>query len=442
MPKPLFSKSARRSRSTAGWVLGCWAVSLFFCGEAFFCAQAFAGERDPLVKLLIKKGVITEEEVRQMEAELAAEEAKKQTAATVVEKPKEEKPRVELANALSKLKMKGRWAAGFYKSQEAGSFPEGSFELPEAKLQFAFQPDDTYTVILRGNFNNAAFNNLDYLYVDAADPLRLPKDWPVSLNARFGRFKLDFGEETWSNNPVESALASNSAANVAGSDEGLQLSGKAGRDWSAVAWAAAVTNGNSGVGSDTTQPKAFTGKLGINPISPLALSASYHTTGSLKQQATEVGIAGLTGRPTGAINWRRALWEMDARYDFRKGKAINPPAYTDSLAYLRGAFGAFNDDAAGGAERDGEFGFVEGLVNVCPKAYLAARYSRVDLNGKQTAALNGVTANSTERYSFGGGYRWSKNTLLKAEYSINRADQVTGGDPDDDQVVALIASQF
>ena len=37
-------------------------------------AQAHAADRDPLVKLLIKKGVITEGEVREMEAELAAQE--------------------------------------------------------------------------------------------------------------------------------------------------------------------------------------------------------------------------------------------------------------------------------------------------------------------------------------------------------------------------------
>jgi len=416
-----------------------WAVSFSLCG------QAQAAERDPLVKLLIKKGIITEEEIRGMEVELAAEAAKevKAAAAKPAEPPKEEKPRVELANALSKLKMKGRWAAGYFHSQESGTYPEGSFEVPEAKLQFAFQPDDTYTIILRGNFNNAAFNNLDYLYVDASDPFKLSKEWPLTLNARLGRFKLDFGEETWSNNPVESALPSNSAANVAGSDEGLQLSGKVGKDWSAITWSAAVSNGSNGVATDTTQAKAFTGKWGIQPVPPLLLSASYHATGSLKQQATEVGIAGLTGRPAGASNWRRAVWELDARYDFKKGKAaVNPPAYTDSKAYLRGAYGAFSDDAAGGAEREGDYGFVEGLVNVLPKVYLAARYSRVDLDGKQTAALNNITANSYERYSAGAGYRWSANTILKTEYSLHRANQVTGGDPDDDRIALLIASQF
>jgi hypothetical protein len=204
-----------------------------------------------------------------------------------------------------------------------------------------------------------------------------------------------------------------------------------------------VSNGSSGIGSDTTQAKAFTGKLGINPIAPLRLSASYHNTGSLRQEASEVGVAALTSRPTGARNWRRELWEVDARYDFKKGKVLNPPAYTDSLAFLRGALGVFEEDVSGGAaDRDGNYGYIEGLVNVLPKVYLASRYSLVDLNRDHTASLNGVTANSYERYSFGGGYRWSDNTILKVEYSINRSDRVTGGDPDDDQVAALIASQF
>lgn len=406
-----------------------------------FLPGAQAAERDPLVKLLIKKGVITEGEVREMEGELAEEEAK-EAAKKVLEAKPAEKHRIELPNALSKLKMKGRWAAGFFKSGEGGSYPEGSFEVPEAKLQFAFQPDDTYTIIMRGNFNNAAFNNLDYFFLDAKDPFKLPKSWPLTLDARFGRFKLALGEETWSNNPVESALPSNSASNVAGNDEGLQFSGKLGKGWPALNWSAAVSNGTTGTGSDTTQAKAFTGSLGINPISPLALSASFHTTGSLKQQAAEVGVAGLTGRPGSATNWRRTVWELDGRWDFKKGKTLNPPAYTDSKAYLRGAFGAFNDDVAGAAEREGDYGFIEGLVNVFPKVYLAARYSRVDLDGKQTAALNSVTANYYERYSLGGGYRWSPNTILKAEYSVNQEDQVTGGDPEDDLLTLVIASQF
>ena len=292
-------------------------------------------------------------------------------------------------------------------------------------------------------FNNAAFNSVDYLYVDATNPLKIPKECPATLNARFGRFKLDFGEETWANNPVESILPSPSAANVSGNDEGLQLGGKLGKGWPAATWSTAVTNGNAGTGSDTTQAKAFTGKIGMNPLAPVQLSASYHTTGSLKQQTTEVGVAGLTGRPTGAGNWHRAVWELDARYDFGRGKTLNPPAFCDSRAFLRGAYGAFHDDVSGGGtEREGQYGFVEGLVNLLPKVYLAARYSRVDLNHDQTASLNNVTAHGYERYGLGAGYRWSANTLLKTEYSINRTSRVAGGDPDDNQAVALVASQF
>ena len=80
-------------------------------------------------------------------------------------------PRVELSNALSKLKMKGRFATGYYKSQNAGSFPSGSFEMPDAKIQFSFQPDEINTVVMRFKLDNGVTSIsttsplLDYFYL-------------------------------------------------------------------------------------------------------------------------------------------------------------------------------------------------------------------------------------------------------------------------------------
>ena len=40
----------------------------------------------------------------------------------------------------------------------------------------------------------------------------------------------------------------------------------------------------------------------------------------------------------------------------RSGKAkLAPPAYTDSTAYLKGAYGLFTDDAKGGTDRRGDY---------------------------------------------------------------------------------------
>ena len=366
--------------------------------------------------------------------------------------------RVDLANTLSKLKLKGRAAVGFFDSGKAGSFPSGSFEIPEAKLQFSFQPDDINTLVARFNLNNAVTSVsttsplLDYLYLQSKDFLPFLKDTPFSLSGRLGRFKLGFGEETWTNNLVEGVLPSNSAGNVGLNDEAFELSGKIKLDnlkLQPLGWVLSVGDGNSGIGSDTSTAKAFMGKLYYSPISPLYLSASYYNSGELKSSNAEMSIAGLVSPPTttATTEWDRTVWEIDARYDFGKGKKpLEPIAFSDSKAILRLSYGQFGDDVGGSAatavKRNGQFGFVEGTYNLTKKFYTAARYSLLDLDGDQTASLNSITTNMYERYSLGLGYHWSENTILKLGYDWNKESQVSTEDKPNNLLSAVVATQF
>lgn len=406
-----------------------------FIFAASFSDFSWADERDEEIQAL-------KIQVQELMKRIEKLEAEQQESKKTIEEQKVSK--VDLANTISKLKMKGRWAAGYYSSQQDGSYPNGSFQAPEAKLQFAFEPDKFNTIVMRMNLNNAAFNNLDYFYLDSKDFLAFLKDTPFTLNSRLGRFKMDIGEETWSNNPVESVLPSNSAANVGGNDEGLQLSGKIGKK-NPLNWSTGIFNGNSGTGADNAEAKGITSKISWTPIKPLYVSASYAATNRLKTTDSEISIAGLASRPTGATNWDRSLWEVDARYDFKKGtKKLDPPAFTDSKAYIRVAYGEFEDDASDVADRKGDYGFIEGAYNFTPKLYGALRYSIIELNGSTTASLNSVTANEYERYSIGGGFRFSENTIFKVSYDINKEDVPgTSGDaPDNDLISAIVASQF
>lgn len=357
----------------------------------------------------------------------------------------ETSPRVDLSNLLSKLKIKGRAAVGFFDSGSTGSFPQGSFEAPEAKLQFSIQPDSVNTLVMRFDLNNARFNSVDYLYLQSKNFLPCLKNTPFSLDGRLGRFKLGFGEETWSNNPVESVLPSNSAENTTVSDEGLELAGKIKLDsikLSPLGWAVSASNGNSGTGSDTTRAKAWFAKLYHTPVDPLYLSVSFYHSGALATATPEFAIARLTTMPTGSTNWKRRVWEAFARYDFGKGeKPLDPPAYNDSKAFVRLSYGQFADDPTGGTDRDGQFGFVEGTYNITPKFYAAARYSQVKLDNNITASLNGVTANKYERYSLGGGYRWSEITIIKISYDWNKEAATGISDPNDDLTSILVAFQ-
>lgn len=354
--------------------------------------------------------------------------------------------RVDLANTLAKLKIKGRAALGFFDSGKAGSYPAGSFEMPDAKLQFAFQPDEINTLVMRFNLNNATAQSplLDYFYLQSKDFVPALKNSPFSLSTRLGRFKLGFGEETWSDNLVESVLPSKSAAGASVIDEGLEFAGKVKLDklkLKPLGWVVSVSDGNSGVGSDSTAGKAFMGKLYHSPIEPLYLSVSYYNSGRLDSSSAEMSIAGLVTRPSGENDWDRTVWEVDARYDFGKGKKpLDPPAFSDSKAILRLSYGQFKDDA--NRSRDGNFGFVEGTYSWTKKFYTAGRFSFVDINGDGTAALNGVTANRYERYSLGGGYRWTDNTILKLSYDWNKNSWSGIGDADDNLLSAIVATQF
>lgn len=414
-------------------------VLAFLVCVTFFASMglpAWAKERDPLVKLLIKKGVITEQEIQEMEKEL--------TEAKPVEVTKKEPEPAILKQAGTKLKLSGRWAAGFFDSQEQGTYPGGSFRAPEAKLRFDFKPDSINEITMRLNLNDAQFQNLDYFYIDSKDFIPCLKDSKTfTLSSRIGRMKLDYGEETWSNNPVESALISNSASNVAGNDEGLQLFGKI---IDKVKYAVSITNGNTATnGIDNNGAKAYAAKLAGNPIDELYLSASFYNSQKMKGATNEISIAGLQAPPTNATNWDRVMWEADARYDFKKGKKpLDPPAYTDSKAYIRLAYGQFRDSVtatnrAAVNDRNGDYGFAESLCNVTDKVYTAYRYSIIDLDSQTVHSLNGVNASKQQRHSLGLGYRWSEKTLLKGEYSWNEED---AGDPRNDQVSAVVSSSF
>jgi len=376
---------------------------------------------------------------------LEQEQAKTKEAAAQQkeEVAKKAEPSVTMANLASKLKLKGRWAAGYFDSGKAGSYPSGSFEVPDAKLQFTFEPDEINKIVMRMNLNNATFNSVDYSYIDTNLTKLLNLTLPLS--SRIGRMKLEFGEETLWNNPIEGVVPSNSAINVDGKDEGLQLCGKLGKA-KALNYAVSVTNGTSGTGSDTSTAKAFTGKLSYNILNPLYISASYYNSASMKSSSAEMSIAGLTSRPSNAARWRREIWEVDLRYDFKRGKIFNPPAFSDSKAIVQLAYGGFSDDVSAGTlvstKRSGKYGFVEGTYNFTKKFYAAGRASIIDLDGDASASLNNITCNEYQRYSLGGGYRLTGNTILKLGYDWNKESGPGVDEADNNLLSAVVASQF
>jgi len=425
---------------------------------ALFIPCSFAGTDEEIqalkqqVQQLMQR--IEKLESEQVKAKDESAKAKEELAKIKETGPTGVAPKEDLSNTLLKFKIKGRLATGYYKSGSAGSFSSESFEVPDAKLQFSFQPDEINTVVMRLKLDNGVTSIsttsplLDYFYLQSKDFIPSLKDTPFNLSSRLGRFKLGFGEESWSNNPVESVLPSNSAANTGIIDEGLELAGKIKLDrigLKPLGWVTSISDGNNTTGSDSGGGKAFMGKLYYTLIDPLYLSASYYDSGRLKSSDSELSIAGLKTRPTGATDWQRNIWEVDARYDFKKGKKpLDPPAYSDSKAIARLSYGRFHDitSTAGAVERAGDFGFIEGMYNLAKKVYIAGRYSYVSLKDEIIVSLNSVTANKYDRYSLGMGYRWSDNTLLKLGYDWNRETGPSTQETSNDQLTAILTTQF
>ena len=86
---------------------------------------------------------------------------------------------------------------------------------------------------------------------------------------------------------------------------------------------------------------------------------------------------------------------------------------------------------------------MEGTYSWTKKFYTAVRYSLVNINGDGTATLNSITAaNGYTRFSLGGGYRWTDNTILKLSYDWNKNSGPGRDDADDNLTSAALVTQF
>lgn len=354
-----------------------------------------------------------------------------------------------------------RFAAGYLDSGNDGSFPDGSFQMPDAKLRFNWSVSPDIKVVSRLNLNNAAFNSVDYLYLEYVNMLSAVsnsfKDSFFNPTVRLGRFKLDVGEETFGNNPVEGALVFNSAGIVSGDDEAFMLfqSLLAEKTGIPLKWSLTVSNGNKGSGADNEQAKALGLKIGVNPINSLYMSATYYNSGDLGSSSAEMSYSALATAPANATEWGRSIMEFDIRYDIAPGKEKRiepgPPAYSDSKAFLRLAYGLFNDSGsdktapiASVTDREGKYFYAEGTYNPTPKIYVAARYSFAGFDESSVFdSMNGVVANSYTRLSLGIGYRLADNVHVKTEYTLNSEDVPTGAEePENNQLSMLFTVKF
>jgi len=352
---------------------------------------------------------------------------------------------VQAATKGALIKIDGRLFVGLFSTGEDGAYPNRALDIPDAKLRFTFMPSENVIIVTRFSNNKAAQNGFDYFYLDL-------KDWGGAAPGhllRLGKQKIDIGEETWTDNPVENILITNSAAAIGGYDVGAGFRGPI--PGTPVTYSLAVLNATGEVGA-SPRGLAVAGKLAASPIKNLYLSAGMYQSGDLVKADGTVGapalkVANLKTAPAGATSWERALWEVDARWNYGATgvKSTIPSSDSPVPFQLAAAIGQFKDDftGIGVTDREGQYWYVEGLYNAAKKVYLAARLSEVTMDNGAIAKLDNsqVEVNEYRRVSIGAGYHLTPLTDIKLEVTKNTTD---GGasEPNLDQIAIGVATKF
>lgn len=358
--------------------------------------------------------------------------------------PPDVPPTVQTGSNGSILKIDGRLFMGIIDSDANGAYPNRALDIPDAKLRFTFTPRKDFTIVNRFSNNKATGNGFDYFYLDL-------NNWGGALPGhalRMGKVKEDIGEETWTDNPVEGVLITNSASAVGGYDGGINFRGSLPIGMPA-SYSLSVLNGTGGVGS-SNNGLATGAKIGIAPYKHFYLSVSGYDSGDdIKFGGAVIApalkVANLQTVPAGATSWHRTLWEVDARWNYGTTgiKSLIPGGANPSRCQLATAYGQAKDNFTGATDRTANYWYAEGLVNATGRLYFASRYSTVQLNDGQTATLvdSTVAVNRYSRVSLGAGFHLTPLTDLKAEYTRNTTNGGTSK-PDLNQLAIGLATKF
>ena len=343
--------------------------------------------------------------------------------------------------------LSGEGGLAFFHQGSQGQFPHAEFRVDEAKLFLDAKVFQDVYFFAEANLitreQDEEYLELGELYVDFENVSRL---WGQDrlLNVRAGRIDIPFGEEYLARDAIDNPLISHSLSDLWGVDEGVELYGR----WKQLQYVLAVQNGGHPLLRDGEADKAVVGKIGYDPAKWLHLSASAMRTGNLdvqKDQFSELWFGGGFIRQLGAAatttKFHAELLEGDAQFLWPRG-------------HLKSAGGwlRFDDnDPTTDHRRHVHYYYLEAVQGVNDKFYGAARWSQVFAPdgfplvgaGDFGQRLFGNLTEGLWRLSLGAGYRWSRDLVLKVEYSLNRGQEL-GGKPRDheDLVAAEVALRF
>lgn len=346
-----------------------------------------------------------------------------------------------------------RLAAGYIDAGSNGNNTAGSFSVPDAKLRTNVKVNEDTSAVIRLSLNNGIVGGTDYLYVkldNVVNKLTGGKG-PINPEITVGRFKINFGEETWNNNPVEGALVTNSVANATGYDEGIQFKQNIDVPLPFILGASlALMNGNAASGDDNNNGKAHaikvTGQM-KNAIGPggLYFSLSNYGSGKLPCLAlVDDAALSINGMTNGTLNtWTRKVVQLDVRFDLLEGaQKFDPskaPLFSDAKGVFRFAYGQGTDGEPAIGKINVVYVMLDGIYNIDNKMYVAFRYSYADYTVDRFSAQDGTFG----RTSIGGGYKVSDISILKLEYTLNsEPDTATNPELENDQISLLLTTKW
>jgi uncharacterized coiled-coil protein SlyX len=350
-------------------------------------------------------------------------------------------------NGSGKLSLGAEGGVGFFTSGSAGQYPNGEFRVDEMRL--FLDASVVETVYFYGELNLATRESTDVefrlgeLYIDFDNVSRF-WGWDKVLSVRLGRIYVPFGEEYQNRYAIDNPLISHSLSDLWGVDEGIGLYGRVGK----FSYAAAVQNGGIPDTADYDKDKSIAGRVAYDPNRWLHLSASAMRTGNLDA----------TG------DFLSAMWFGDGFF-----RSLGGPGTTKFLADLaegdievrlpRGSVKAFggwfqydDNDPANNNRRDGYYYSLEAVHDIFEKLYGGVRFSQIFAGSKGMPIVGngdfgqfffGPLTKDIWRLSLGLGYKFSRNLVLKTEYSFEQGRLVNGEQRDNEnQFAAEVAFRF
>jgi hypothetical protein len=267
---------------------------------------------------------------------------------------------------------------------------------------------------------------LGELYLDFEDVSQL---WGEDrqLNVRAGRFYVPFGEEYLTRHAINNPLISHSLPDIWGVDEGVEVYGALGK----FSYVVAAQNGGIPTTHDFTADKSVAGRISFDPTRWLHLSVSGMRTGDLdvaRDKLSELWFGN---------GWFRSLGSAaTTRFHANLAEADLGVRLPHGHLQAMGGYVRYDDnDPAADNGRDVYYYGVEAAHDLAGRLYAGARFSRIWAsqgfpivgNGSMSEYLFQSLTEDLWRLSLGLGYRWSRNLVIKAEYTIEEGKE-TGGD--------------